>query len=177
MKSEVMANAITGIDDMLITEAETYRVSKKNFRPIYALCAVAACLVLVFTFVFQFSKNTKDADLLLNGEVISESPVSLSLPATVQARETNRSLTLSLTLEISEDTKIKVSHGKMDIGSSDGTKTIFSGTEYITNKPVNINWYIDDTDINTEYKLTLGDQIVYTLAFDENTSLWSICKQ
>ncbi len=178
MKNEVMARAFAGIDDKLIEDAETYKGFKRNFKPVYALCAVAACLVLVLTVIFSFPKNApSSADLLLNGEVISDSPMEIHIPAAVSARETNKDINLSLSLKISEDTKIRVSHGKMDIGSSDGSETIFSGTEYETNKPVNISWHIGDTDINTEYKLTLGDHIVYTMTFDENTSLWSICKQ
>ncbi|MBE6737719.1 MAG: hypothetical protein E7566_03570 [Ruminococcaceae bacterium] len=178
MKSEVIIKALTDIDDKLITEAETYKASKKNFRPIYALCAIAACLVLVFSFIFSLPKNNTTAKLLLGGEVISDSPLEVHLPATASAREINNKLSLSLTLQISDDTNIKVSHGKMDICSSDNTDTLyFSGTEYTTDKPVNINWYLDGTDINSVYKLTLGDSIVYTLSYDESISLWSICKQ
>lgn len=177
MKNEVMARAITGIDDKLIEEAETRRTNKKNFRPIYALCAVAACLVLVFTFFLSSPEKKPSAQLLLGEEVISDSPLEVHLPAAVSARTTTKDICLSLTLQISDDTKIKVSHGKMDICSSDNTDLIFSGTEYTTDKPVNINWYLDGSDINSVYKLTLNDDIVYNLYYDEGTSLWSICKQ
>lgn len=177
MKNEVMARALTGIDDKLITEAADVKQRRKSFRPIYALCAVAACLVLVFTFVFKAPKPTATSELLLNGEVITDSPSEIHLPATVSARSTNTDISLYLTLQISEDTKIKVSHGKMDICPTDNADLIFSGTEYTAQEPVNINWYLDGSDINSVYNLTLGDDIVYNLYYDEGTSLWSICKQ
>lgn len=177
MKNEVMALALTEIDDNLITDAADAKHRRKAFRPVYALCAVAACLILVFTFVLNFPKSTPDAKLLLGEDVISHSPIEIHLPATVSARSTDNGISLTLTLQISENTKIKVSHGKMDICSSDNTDLIFSGTEYTTDKPVNINWNLDGTDINSVYTLTLGDSIVYNLSYNESTSLWSICKQ
>lgn len=178
MKNEVMAQAMTYIDDELITQAGNAKPAKKSFRPVYSLIAVAACIVLVFTFIFAFPKNYTQSNLLINGEIITDSPFKIDLPVTAQARDLSQSISLFLTLQISEDTKIKVSHGKMDICSSDNTDTLyFSGTEYTTDKPVNINWYLDDTDINSVYTLTLSDSTVYNLSFDTDSSLWTICKQ
>lgn len=178
MINEVMAKAFTGIDDNLITEAEAKLSKKPVFKPLYGICALAACLVLVFTFILSAPKPPANPQLLMDNTAITNAPVSLSLPATVQAREKAQSLSLTLSLETDEETRISVSHGTMDICSSGNTDTLyFSGTEYTTQKSVSINWYLDSTDINSVYTLTLDDDTVYTLSYDENTSLWSIRKQ
>lgn len=178
MKSHLMAQAITGIDDNLITDAENTKPAKKNFKPLYAICAVAACLVLVFTFVLQPSKNTTKIKLLINDTIISDTPVDIHFPSTVQARDISPSISLDLSLQISDDTTIKVSHGTMDICSSGNTDTlIFTGNQYTSDKPVNIRWYLDEPDIDSVYTLTISDDNVYTLSYNAVTSLWSICKQ
>lgn len=178
MINEVMAKAITGIDDRLIEEANEQISKKPTFRPIYGICALAACLVLVFTFIFSAAKAPNAPELFMDSAVIESSPVSLNVPVSAQARETTRSLYLNLSLEISEETKIKVSHGTMNICSSGNTHTLYyTGTEYTTGKSVGIHWSLDDIDINSVYTLTLNDSIVYTLSYDDSTSLWSICRQ
>lgn len=178
MINEVMAKAVTGIDDKLILDAEAKIRKKPSFRPIYGVCALAACLVLVFTFIFSAPKAPAVPELFMDNAVIGSSPVNLNSPATVQSRETNQLLYLNLSLKISEETEISVSHGTMNICSSGNTDTLlYSGIKYTTDKPVSIHWYLDGTDINSVYTLTLNDSIIYTLSYDDSTSLWSICKQ
>lgn len=178
MINEVMAKAITGIDDRLVEEANEQISKKPTFRPIYGICALAACLVLVFTFIFSAPKTPTAPELFMDNTVIESSPVSLNTPVTIQSRETNKPLYLNLSLEISEETKIEVSHGTMNICSSGNTDTLYyTGTRYTTEKSVGIHWSLGDTDINSVYTLTLNDSIVYTLSYDNSTSLWSICKQ
>ena len=178
MINEVMAKAITGIDDRLIEEANEKASKKPSFRPIYGLCALAACLVLVFTFIFSAPKGNIGPELMVNDTVISDSPVSLNIPVSAQARDTSKDITLDFSLKNSEETKVSVSHGTMNICSSGNTDTLYyTGTEYTTDKSVSIHWYLDGTDINTVYTLTLNDSTIYTLSYDDSTSLWSICKQ
>lgn len=180
MNTEVMAVAITGIDDKLITDAQNIGNKKKLTRPIYGICALAACLVLVFTFIFSIPKNGRatEPQLQINGNVISQEAVSVNTAVQVRRREIAKDISLWLNLETDRETEIQVSHGKMDICSSENTDTLyFTGTEYTTDKPVSIRWYIDDSDKKKSYKLTVDDDIIYTLSYDESDSCWSICKQ
>ena len=64
MINEVMAKAVTGIDDKLILDAEAKIRKKPSFRPIYGVCALAACLVLVFTFIFSAPKLLQSLSFL-----------------------------------------------------------------------------------------------------------------
>lgn len=176
MKYDIMSAAMTGIDDKLITDAHNIR-RKTSFKPVYSICALAACLVLVFTFVFSLS-NRGGVKLLLDNSTITEKAVTVDVPLTAYARDIDRKFTVSLTLKTNESTKISISNGEMSVCSSGNTDTLYyHGTEYTTEIPVNIHWTVDGSDINSAYTLTLNDEVSYALTYDEATSLWSICKQ
>ncbi len=199
MKNEVMAKAITGIDDKLIAEAQGTTKRSNKLRPLYSICALAACLVLVFTFIFAVGNSEKtpvpliDGDkttqqepvLLYNGSKITQEPITFDLPITAFARDSDVEIAVDLSLDIKEPTLISVSKGKMYISSFKDTNTFYysdtlycEGTQYLAEIPVNIAWIIDGSDITKPYTLTLNhEEAVYTLNFDESTSLWSICKQ
>lgn len=176
MKNDVMAYAVTGIDSKLIQEAENASKAKNRLRPVYALCAVAACLVLVFTFIFpQFQE--KGTQLLVNGCEITGSPVSVQTPANIGMRGID--LNIDLSLNITKETKISISAGEMSVCSAGNTDTLYyTGNEYTTDIPVNIHWRVDGSDIKSVYTLTLDEgETVYKLYYDESTLSWSMCKQ
>ncbi len=179
MTSEVMAKAITEIDNHLISDAENIQKKRNIIRPVFSICAVAACLVLVFTFIFAFGNRYSGPELFMNDGEITQTPVLVDVPMTAMVREATPDLAVHLTLHTKENTKICVSGGEMHVVSAGNTDTLYyTGTEYTTDIPVNIHWNIDGSDINKAYTLTLnGGKIVYTLSYDETTSLWSICKQ
>ena len=179
MKNEVMAKAITGIDDNLISDAENIKKKKSIIRPVFSLCAVAACLVLVFSFIFTLASQPK-TQLLLNGNEVTDIPIALETPYSLKSRAVSNEFTVLLTLEVYESTDITISKGKMNVCSAGETKTLYyTGTSYTTEVPVNIHWLVDGLDINSAYTLTVtGDEeTVYALTFDETHAMWSICKQ
>lgn len=178
MKNEVMAKAVTGIDENLISGAEN--VKKKNIiRPIFSVCAVAACLVLVFSFIFTLS-GQPDTKLLLGDTEVADTSVLIDIPAPVNARAIESEFTVSLTLKVYESTDIRISKGKMNVCSAGETDTLYyTGDCYKTDIPVNIHWLVDGSDINSAYTLTLTDEeeTVYELTYDETSSQWSIRRQ
>ena len=178
MKSEVMAAAITGIDEKLIADASNIGKKKRSLRPIYGICALAACLVLVFTFMFTGKEKTVSPQLFINGTEISQTQIMASSPKTHLARETSNEICVELTLSTERDTALKVSHGKMDICSTDDTGTLYyTGNEYTTRESVSICWHIDEPDIKKSYNLTIDEETVYNLSYDETSGNWLICKQ
>lgn len=177
MKSDVMSAAIAQLDDKLIIDAQNIR-PKRTLRPVYGICALAACLILVFTFIFM-PRNQSSTKLLLGGNTITEKAVTIDAPTKANARSIQTNLSVSLSLQANESTKISISGGEMSVCSSGNTDTLYyTGTEYTTETPVNIHWVVDGSDINSAYTLTLNDgESVYTLAYDKAVSQWSICKQ
>ena len=178
MNNGVMMAAMAEIDDTLITDAEEASRKKKSLKPLYAVCSLAACLVLAFTFMFTLQKSHDNPRLFVNGTEISQKPFQVDVPMVARNREYSSDITIPLTIEVNDDTRIRVSYGTMDICSPQDTNEIYySGTEYKTDRPVNIQWHLDGSDINSVYTLTLNEDVVYTLLYDNNTALWSICKQ
>lgn len=178
MKNEVMARAVTDIDDNLITEAQVITKRSNRLRPVYSIAALAACLVLVFTLIFNVV-SSGSFGLFIGNEKISDKPIAVNSPTAAYARIITREQTVSLSLKTKEPTKITVSAGVMSVCSAGQTDTLYhKGTEYTTDIPVNIHWTVDGSDTTKSYTLTLNDgEEVYALSFDEGTSLWSICKQ
>lgn len=176
MTNNVIAYAVTGIDSKLIQDAESTIKKSHRLRPVYALCAVAACLVLVFIFIFALPAN-KGTQLLVNGCEITDTPVSVRTPASIGARGID--LNIELSLNITEKTKITISAGEMSVCSKGSTDTLYyTGTEYTTDIPVNIHWNVDGSDITKSYTLTLGEgETVYKLYYDESTLSWLMCKK
>lgn len=197
MNNDVMAKAVTGIDDKLIEEAQEITKKNNRLRPLYSICALAACLVIVFTFVFSSGAHRSEQpellsepELLLDGNIkITQNPIPVDISIIDKAREIDTVTAISFSLDIKEPTKISVSNGTMNIGEFRDptycyyTDTLYySGTEYTTDIPVNIDWIVDGSDIESAYTLTLNDgEIVYSLTNsgkrDESSYLWSICKQ
>ena len=173
-----MAQAITGIDDALITEAQVITKKSNKLRPVYSICALAACLVLVFTFIFTAGRNTAP-ELLLNESKITNIPAVIDVPKTVWSRDADNHIYIDLALDTKANTKITVSGGEMHVCSRKNTDTLYyTGTQYTTDIPVNIDWIIDGSNTTKSYTLTLNEgEFVYTLSFNNETSQWSICKQ
>ncbi len=178
MMNEVLANAVTGIDENLISDAENAGRKKNIIRPVFSICAVAACLVLVFTFIFTFGARYTGPELIMNDCIITDAPAFVDVPMTAMARETCASIEVHLTLNTRENTSIRISGGEMSVVSAENTDTLYyTGTEYTTDIPVNIHWRVDGSDTTTAYTLTLGGKTVYELTYDESDSLWSVRKQ
>ena len=177
MINEVMAKAVTGIDENLISDAEKVTKKRNIIRPVFSVCAVAACLVLVFTFIF--TANSNKTELFLSNSKITQSPTAVDVPMTAMIRAVDYNLTVNLDLYTKGATKITISGGEMNICSKGNTDTLYyTGTEYTADIPVSIHWTVDGSDIQKAYTLTLNDgESIYTLSYDETASNWSICKQ
>ncbi len=176
MKNQVMAMAITGIDDNLIEDAQNIVKKSRKLSNVYSICALAACLVLVFTCVFAFS-GRNNTQLFVNGNEISDSPVVIDFPVAAFARETTTETYIPLALKPAKETTIEVTKGTMEIYSSDTNAHLFTGSQFTVNQGVNVYWVVDGSDINNSYRLMLNDNSVYELSHDETTGSVSICKQ
>ena len=78
MKNEILAQAMTHIDDALIAEADERRTrgakitARTLMRNVYRYGAVAACLILAIGVLI--AGNIGGQDVLLYGESIADSP-------------------------------------------------------------------------------------------------------
>lgn len=177
MANEVMAKAITDIDDQLIIDAHSAKGKKRRLRPLYGIGAVAACLILIFTAVFSLS--AKDTQVYMYSDRITSTPSAVTSPlslASSSQRALNVALTLPLELKLSAETAITCSQGAIDIYHKDTDSLIYSGDSYTAQEDVNLVWIIEQPNSDESYTLTLKgkDTMILNLEFDENQNNWMI---
>lgn len=181
MVNEVMAQAITGIDDELITNAYNAYNKKHNKKTIYAIISVAACLVLVFTAGFLFApKNTQ---VYLDGEKITGNPVIVSSPlstASISPRLSDE-LSVHLTLDFKAETRIFTDSGSFSVCGITEDTLFYTGRDFTADKEtakktLSLYWTVENPETDKTYTLTLEEKQsrILKLQYDENLQNWTI---
>lgn len=140
MKNEILAQAMTNIDDALIAEADEMpargsRITSRTLmRNIYRWGAVAACALIAVGVLL--AGNLGDTGVLLYGESIEDSPRTVyeyMRLAIIDVEDTN----IPLELEFKKETKLTVAEGSMLVLDENG-ETLYEGTEYLASGSVSI---------------------------------------
>ena len=146
MKNEILAQAMTHIDDALIAEADERRtrgsriMARTLMRNVYRYGAVAACLILAIGVLI--AGNIGGQDVLLYGESIADSPRTVAeyMPRavayvvdTLEIEDVN----LPLELEFKKETELRLTSGSMLVLDANGD-TLYEGNEYAASGSVSI---------------------------------------
>ena len=146
MKNEILAQAMTHIDDALIAEADERRTrgakitARSLVRNVYRYGAVAACLMLAIGLLI--AGNIGGQDVLLYGESIADSPRTVAeympraVAYVVDAFEVE-DVSLPLELEFKKETKLTLTSGSMIVLDDNGD-TLYDGTEYFASGSVSL---------------------------------------
>lgn len=175
MKNEILARAITGIDDELIIAAHSDSVSdRKNKKPVFFF-AVAACFLLVCTIslIGQLNSGIK---ITVNGNSITKEPVLIDVPMPYSRLLSEDTFSFSLELEPRKETSVSISDGTIKVYSSETDELLYCGESYKTNEAVTLLWEVAVPAPATAYKMRLN-KTVLILSFDENTNQWTIKMQ
>lgn len=181
MVNEVMAQAITGIDDELITDAYTASAKKKSRKPSYAIVYIAACLVLIFTAIFLSAP--KGTQIYLDGEKITEAPVLVSSPLSVASVSPRVSpeLTVHLTVDFKSQTRIFTDDGNFSVCGITEDTLFYTGRDFTADKEtakkaLSLYWTVENPDTAKTYTLTLEGKKtrILNLKYDENQQNWTI---
>lgn len=132
MKNEILAQAMTNIDDALIAEADerpakgSKITSRTLMRNIYRRVAVAACAILAVGVLL--AGNLGGQDVLLYGESIEDSPRTVYeyMPLAIIIENSN----IPLELEFKKETKLTLTTGSMIVLDEKGN-TLYEGNEYV----------------------------------------------
>lgn len=180
MKNEVMAKAITGIDDDLIVSAHTNTVSRPKKKKWLYICAAEACLIALF-FAILSTQHKGEMKIRINGNTVSDEPVFIDVPAplTDDMRQTTfQAITVPIELIINGNSSIHTVDGTIEVSSAETEEILCIGQYYMTNESVNIQWIIENAEINKSYQLRLkNDTVVLVLSYDKNTGNWKLMKQ
>ncbi len=146
MKNEILAQAMTHIDDALIAEADERRTRGANItartlmRNVYRYGAVAACLILAIGVLI--AGNIGGQDVLLYGESIADSPRTVAeyMPRAVAYYVDTfeiEDVSLPLELEFKKETTLTLAEGSMLVLDQNGD-TLYEGNEFVANGSVSI---------------------------------------
>lgn len=169
MNNEIMARAMSQIDDELIAEA--YEVSAKGKKQgrIIKLLATAACIALVAVSAFSIFSGEK-FEVSVGGNTVSNEPVVIStLTAKRSAQED-----LCIELEVEADGKIKIEavDGEISLESSNVGEKAIEATDSFS-----VFWTVKNPDKSRDYTVILDGKTDLTLSFDESLNKWTILKK
>ena len=180
MKNELMARAMTHIDDALIEEANEIAVSRKWFmrseftKRLYQYGSLAACAVLIIGVLLM--SGLGGSDVLLYGESISESPqmITVYMPRAVTYSIDPALLTevnLPLEFDFLKKTELKLDTGTMIVLDEEGN-TVFEGTDYEAKGHISVCITLPAEETKCRIETNRGYNIV--LSQDEHSGLWYV---
>ena len=180
MKNEVMAKALTGIDDELIVSAHTNTVSRHIKKKWIYICAAEACLIALF-FAILSTQHKGEMKILIYGNAVSDEPVFIDVPAKLSSdmRQTNsQAILVPVEMHINGNSSIHASDGTIEVSSPKTDEVLCIGQYYMAAGSVNVRWVIEDAEISESYQLRLkNDNTVLVLSYDKNSENWILTKQ
>lgn len=176
MKHEVMARAMSELDDELIADAYAYKPRKRYALPRFL--AAAACLVLVLAAALTMTRDALPAEIKVEGAALSSIPIPISQPAAM-ALDARGSLSGPLSPLLTIESK---SVEAVTVTVSDGvlTQPLYSlqeeFTSYAVSGKVQLCWTIEYPDTGTVYTLSLDGAPAVTLRYDEANGYWAAAR-
>ena len=180
MKNEILAQAMTHIDDALIAEADERRqsgakiTSRTLMKNAYRWGSLAACMLIAV--VVLITATLGGQDVLLYGESIADSPRTVAeyMPRavayvvdTLEVEDVN----LPLELEFKKETKLTLTEGSMLVLDQNGD-TLYEGNEFVANGSVSIIVTLPGTAEEAVITTSRGYDIV--LKQDSESHIWYV---
>lgn len=170
MKNEVMARAITQIDDDLIQQA--HAVKKTHFPK--TLWAAAACLALVcalgFGLLFMGSPTARiDGKLIPQQGIVLESPTPLNT-------EPRAIGDITVEIQVSPGA-VWAREGLLEVYSAESGALLHNGHFYRSAQNILLRWTVANPDPAKSYALQLGSAQTLLLLFDHESNSWKLIFQ
>ena len=180
MKNEIMARAITEIDDDIIAEACDNVVPFRKKRSARAVFFAAACIALVAVSSLMLAQRVNTPVILAYGNVMTDEPVNAGTAAagkSVGASSDESVLSIPLEVRRGKEVKLSADGGTLDVSHAKSGELLYSGTLCSVKAPVLIEWTVTNPDTEKSYSLSINDgSAVITLMYDNETENWFIIK-
>ena len=173
MQNEVLAKAITGIDDELIVSAymASGRPRAKKRGVWYGIC-VAACIVLICGAIL-LSNHGGGVNVFLYGD-----PVNGQTVFTDTRLKTVNVLSLPLEMVTNGDLTINAIDGNIEVYSLNSEELLCVGQFLKTRGSVNCQWTVYDPNTDCTYEIALNDsEVTLRLSYDKDIQNWILNKQ
>ena len=145
MKNEILARAMTEIDDELLAEArEPVKKKKPNFRVMTKyIGAIAACFAIVLSLVLFGNYGSGAFDVSVDGQVMAEDMGEIALPhISVQTHDQStrdkKKMTVPVKIEANGKTVITASEGGILCTAEEGETSSLK-----TKKDMVFEWTVD----------------------------------
>lgn len=174
MNNEIMAKALSELDDDLVEEASEFSSRKTKKRgAVKGILAFAACLAVTAAFSFSFFFSEK-VEVGFEGKPLSDFPVAVSdsgdeMPFILRINAYE--IEIPLEIDGKGKTKLKALDGKLFLSDFDEGET-----EIELSGVFSVSWVVQYPDEEKEYTLKVGKNTVLTLSFDETLNKWTILK-
>lgn len=174
MKNEVLARAITDIDDELIVSAHRPAFSKRKVMKRFGACA--ACLILVCGIVV-FSHSNSEPEILVNGIAVSSQPVAALSADTPKTAIAMNVITVPFEIVSNGDLTIEAIDGSIEVYSSKTNEQICVGQFCKTKGSVAVQWTIENPDYSRTYQIQVNNpKTMLILQYEQTTNTWVITK-
>lgn len=173
MKHEVMARAISELDDELIASACNYR--PRRVRAFPRVLAAAACLALILTAAFTASRSAERDTLYIGGTALTGAPVPIDSPAplALDGRSMDTPplcVALSIESRSGDALTVSVSEGVLD-SPADSSPRVLSSRSAASGEA--LTWTVEAPDENTRYTLSLDGKAAAVLRYDAANGYWA----
>lgn len=173
MKNEVMARAITEIDDELIVSAHRPASSGRNTVKYFSAFA-AACLLVICGVIFLLNRDSGSTPKIVFGEAVISTQQSKI--ATYDLWQIPQAL-ITVPVEIYSERELEITavDGTISVFSAETGEQIYVGQSCKTSGDVKAEWTIEDPDTDKTYRITVNNrETVYMLRYDQTSDQWSV---
>ena len=174
MKNEVMAKAITGIDEDLLLAVPS---RKRQHRAYWGLAAACFLLFTVTAVALLFHRGAQDG-LYVDNQPLGRSPVVIDAPVPL-AGEVRQPAAITVTVEIrkAETVSVEAVQGTTEIYSMETNERIAAGSSYEGEGPLRIGWRIEKPTPGREYTLRINESVQLSLSYYETEGQWILTKK
>lgn len=173
MKHEVMARAMSELDDDLIAGAYAYKPRQKF--PLPRVLAAAACLALILTAALTMTRRAPETDILIGGTALSAAPIPIDQPAplALDGRSMDTPplcVALSIESRSGDALTVSVSEGVLD-SPADSSPRALSSRSAASGEV--LTWTVETPDENARYTLSLDGKPAAVLRYDAANGYWA----
>lgn len=171
MKRDMMAQAITDLDDDLIEQAAEIRPRKSGW---VRWSAAAACFLVVSAAAWGMKPGADTPVFFRDTEIGAQAmPISegISLQTARAVEDSGENVEVELWLDASERTEVRVSAGSLVLPEG---KAYPQETDHCTIAvPSTLIWVIEDSDTAQAYRMEVGRRTIL-LTYEEGAGEWTI---
>lgn len=181
MNNEVMARAITKIDDDIIADNYDNIIPFHKRKAQVRAALAAACVALIVLSSAIFALRQTEPKIYAYGSLVEDKPITVASSSNGELKGRGiKDGGISITMKIKSggNVKLEADGGELDVCNTESGELLYSGKLYETKTPVSVTWIVKNPGTEHVYTLSLNDgKTVIGLVYDNENNNWTIQKQ